>query len=169
MAIGRLYYTIASLLCCALYAATHYEPWPEKGFRPHSGFGNRWKYKYKKEREAEAPKAAREAEEEARRIAREASEEARRVARQAAEDEAREYAELNAPRYPSSSRTGKGSGLSDGGEFWREKARRRARDPRRGRERERDGRGDGAGARDRDEREERREEEEEIKPIQRWR
>ena len=69
MAIGRRYYYVATLLCCALYAATHHTPWPDHGFKPHGGFGNRWKRRREGEKKTAAEELAREAEQQARRNA----------------------------------------------------------------------------------------------------
>ena len=54
MAIGRLYYTIACLLLCSFFCVSHYEAkYPERGFRPWSGFRNRHRRAQEDEVEAE--------------------------------------------------------------------------------------------------------------------
>lgn len=105
MAIGRLYYTLAALFLCSLYCHSHYEAkYPERGYAPWSGWGNKWRRAKEDKEEAERRKArkeeaggfvrekagmgrrlseslAREAESEGRRVAREVESEAEEIAR----------------------------------------------------------------------------------------
>jgi hypothetical protein len=75
MTIGRRYYTILSIAICMFLCASHYEPWPEKSWKPHGGWGNRYQTKREQqEREKEDRELAR-----ARKNARQHEEAAREV------------------------------------------------------------------------------------------
>jgi hypothetical protein len=75
MTIGRRYYTILSIAICMFLCASHYEPWPEKSWKPHGGWGNRYRTKREAEERAQedrelarARKNAKEHEEAARQV-----------------------------------------------------------------------------------------------------
>ena len=78
MAIGRLYYYTTAFLCCMLYATSHYEPYPERGFGLFDGVGNRFR-KRRENEEEEAKKEAKRARKAARKAAREVVEDAEEI------------------------------------------------------------------------------------------
>lgn len=55
MAIGRLYYTVLSLALCTWYCHSHYEAdYPSRGWKPWSGWQNRWQRENEDRAEEEA-------------------------------------------------------------------------------------------------------------------
>ncbi|KAK5162939.1 uncharacterized protein LTR77_011100 [Saxophila tyrrhenica] len=128
MALGRLYYTIALLFCCTLYCTSHYDAsWPSRGWKPTSGWGSKYK-RHEQEKQAKARKEA-ERQQKNERAGKRAVRRASHLVEEAEQDFREGEEKFYATRVAQNDEW-------NGDEYWREKARRRARDPRKGRSEE---------------------------------